>query len=82
VTTPFHGYYKNLALAITGKYDKHWHPLRDYGHVKFFSHKTLSALFEEQGFAVRNYVRVGRIPNVRPIHGARWCPKKLKLANR
>jgi 2-polyprenyl-3-methyl-5-hydroxy-6-metoxy-1,4-benzoquinol methylase len=62
ITAPYHGFWKNLALALTNKYDSHWHPLRDYGHVKFFSLKTLCQLFEEQGFIVDEIKRVGRIP--------------------
>jgi 2-polyprenyl-3-methyl-5-hydroxy-6-metoxy-1,4-benzoquinol methylase len=62
VSTPFHGYCKNVALALTNHFDEHWHPLRDFGHVKFFSRKTLSALIREQGFSVRNFIRVGRVP--------------------
>ena len=62
LSTPYHGYLKNLALALFGKFDEHWHPLRDYGHIKFFSKKTLSTLFEEQGFHVGRFARVGRIP--------------------
>lgn len=62
VTTPYHGYFKNLALALVNKYDYHWHPLRDYGHIKFFSIETLTQLFIEQGFEVTRVKRVGRIP--------------------
>ena len=62
ITTPYHGFWKNLALALTNKFDNHWHPLRDYGHVKFFSLKTLCQLFEEEGFKVDEIKRVGRIP--------------------
>jgi len=62
VTTPYHGYLKNIVLALTNKFDSHWHPLRDYGHVKFFSPSTLGNLFEEQGFSVTGFERVGRIP--------------------
>ena len=62
VTTPFHGFWKNIALALTNSFDKHWHPLRDHGHVKFFSESTLSQLFVEQGFEVIEIKRVGRIP--------------------
>ena len=62
VTTPYHGYIKNLLLALTNRFDAHWHPLRDYGHVKFFSRATLTRLFEEQGFAVKQVRRLGRIP--------------------
>lgn len=62
VSTPYHGYWKNLAVALAGKYDEHWHPLRDFGHVKFFSLETLGALFEEQGFTVARQRRCGRVP--------------------
>jgi len=62
VTTPYHGYLKNLALAITDAMDEHWHPLRDYGHVKFFSRRTLTLLFEEFGFSEIRFRTAGRIP--------------------
>ncbi len=62
LSTPFHGYWKNLALAVTNKFDDHWHPMRDFGHVKFFSRKTLSALLQEQGFTIQEFSRVGRLP--------------------
>jgi 2-polyprenyl-3-methyl-5-hydroxy-6-metoxy-1,4-benzoquinol methylase len=64
VTTPFHGYWKNLMLALTGSFDKHWHPLRDFGHVKFFSEQTLVTLFLEQGYSMHRSARVGRIPPI------------------
>jgi len=62
VSAPYHGYLKNLALAVTNKFDDHWHPLRDFGHVKFFSRSTLTSLFEESGFGNLTYSTVGRIP--------------------
>jgi len=62
MSTPYHGYWKNVALALTNHFDEHWHPLRDFGHVKFFSRKTLEALVRESGFSVGNFMRVGRIP--------------------
>jgi 2-polyprenyl-3-methyl-5-hydroxy-6-metoxy-1,4-benzoquinol methylase len=62
LSTPYHGYWKNLALAVTNAFDKHWHPLRDHGHVKFFSAKTIRALCEEEGFSVVDFRRAGRIP--------------------
>jgi 2-polyprenyl-6-hydroxyphenyl methylase/3-demethylubiquinone-9 3-methyltransferase len=62
MSTPYHGYFKNLALALTNQFDTHWHPLRDFGHVKFFSPKTLSRLASEGGFCVKRCERVGRIP--------------------
>jgi len=62
VTTPYHGYLKNLALAMTGKFDEHWAPLRDYGHVKFFSRRTLTRLFEEYGYTQLTFRTAGRVP--------------------
>jgi len=33
LSTPYHGYLKNLALALTGKLDKHFTVLWDGGHI-------------------------------------------------
>lgn len=62
ISTPFHGYWKNLALAIAGKFDTHWSPLWDGGHIKFWSEKTLHALLDEVGLVDVEFQRVGRIP--------------------
>lgn len=61
VTTPYHGYLKNLAIALAGRFDQHVKPLWDYGHIKFFSEATLTALLNEAGFADVVYRRLGRI---------------------
>ena len=42
LSTPFHGYWKNLALTLTSKFDKHFAPLWDHGHIKFWSAPTFS----------------------------------------
>lgn len=62
VTTPFHGYWKNLALALTGRMDSHFTALWEHGHIKFWSPDTLSTLLSETGFAAIRIHRVGRIP--------------------
>jgi 2-polyprenyl-3-methyl-5-hydroxy-6-metoxy-1,4-benzoquinol methylase len=62
LTTPYHGYLKNLALALANKFDDHWHPLRDYGHVKFFSRRTLTRLFDEYQLGNQEVRYLGRIP--------------------
>ncbi|MES2604944.1 MAG: methyltransferase domain-containing protein [Pseudomonadota bacterium] len=62
VTTPFHGYWKNLALALTGRMDAHFTALWDGGHVKFWSMATLDTLLREAGFVDIRFERVGRIP--------------------
>ena len=35
VGTPYHGYLKDLTLAVTGKMDNHFSVLDDGGHIKF-----------------------------------------------
>lgn len=61
VSTPYHGYWKNLALAVSGRMDAHFTALWDHGHIKFWSMKTLAALLAEAGFGVPEWFRVGRI---------------------
>jgi 2-polyprenyl-6-hydroxyphenyl methylase/3-demethylubiquinone-9 3-methyltransferase len=63
VSTPYHGYWKNLALSLVpGAWDRHHHPLSDHGHIKFWSAATLSVLLCQAGFASVRFERVGRIP--------------------
>lgn len=62
LSTPYHGYWKNLALALSGKLDQHFTALWDHGHIKFWSMKTLTILLEEAGFRDIRFERVGRIP--------------------
>ncbi len=62
LSTPYHGYLKNLVLAISGKLDNHFTALWEGGHIKFFSVRTLSELVQQQGFEVTDCLRVGRIP--------------------
>ena len=50
VSTPYHGYLKNLAVALTNRMDYHFCPLWEGGHIKFWSRKTLTALLENEGF--------------------------------
>lgn len=61
LTTPYHGYVKNLAMAITNKWDFHHHPCRFGGHIKFFSRKTLIDLIEPEGFRFEKFVGCGRV---------------------
>ena len=62
ISTPYHGYLKNLALAVTGQMDQHFTALVDHMHIKFWSIKTLSTLLEEAGLEIVEFKRVGRIP--------------------
>lgn len=71
ITTPYHGYFKNLVMAVTGKMDNHFTVLWDGGHIKFWSYKTLSTLLQENGFRVDHFYGAGRFP---------WLWKSMVLA--
>jgi 2-polyprenyl-3-methyl-5-hydroxy-6-metoxy-1,4-benzoquinol methylase len=60
ISTPYHGYVKNLILAITGKMDEHFTSLWDHGHIKFWSEYTLKILLEEAGFINIRFEKAGR----------------------
>lgn len=57
MTTPFHGFLKNLSITSLN-FDKHFNPIGS--HVRFFSKKTLSALFLKFGLAPKKYEYYGR----------------------
>ncbi len=63
-STPYHGYLKNLALSLAGKWDWHLKPLWDGGHIKFFSRSTLAELLEEAGFTDLQFRGAGRAPGL------------------
>jgi 2-polyprenyl-3-methyl-5-hydroxy-6-metoxy-1,4-benzoquinol methylase len=62
ISTPYHGYLKNLALSAFNKWDKHHTPLWHGGHIKFWSRNTLTQLLEENGFRVTEFHGAGRLP--------------------
>jgi 2-polyprenyl-6-hydroxyphenyl methylase/3-demethylubiquinone-9 3-methyltransferase len=62
LTTPYHGYLKNLLLAATGKMDRHFTVLWDHGHIKFWSRKTLSEVLAQAGFTDIRFAGSGRAP--------------------
>jgi 2-polyprenyl-3-methyl-5-hydroxy-6-metoxy-1,4-benzoquinol methylase len=64
LTTPYHGYLKNLVLAVSGKMDNHFTVLWDGGHIKFFSVKTLSSLLDSEGYTDLNFKFTGRLPYI------------------
>lgn len=63
-TTPYHGYLKNLVLALLGKWDAHANPLWDGGHIKLWSRATLSRLLTETGFVNLQFRGAGRLPGL------------------
>ncbi|RLE01448.1 MAG: SAM-dependent methyltransferase [Bacteroidetes bacterium] len=62
LSTPYHGYIKNMAISVLNKWDFHFTALRPGGHIKFFSRRTLSQLLNQNGFEVIDFSGVGRIP--------------------
>jgi 2-polyprenyl-3-methyl-5-hydroxy-6-metoxy-1,4-benzoquinol methylase len=62
VSTPYHGYLKNLLIALLGRYDQHHTVLWDGGHIKFFSRKTLESMLTEHGFIMEQFCGIGRVP--------------------
>jgi 2-polyprenyl-3-methyl-5-hydroxy-6-metoxy-1,4-benzoquinol methylase len=62
LSTPYHGYLKNVAIAVLNKWDKHHTPLWHGGHIKFWSKPTLSRLLDENGFDTIDFRGVGRLP--------------------
>jgi 2-polyprenyl-6-hydroxyphenyl methylase/3-demethylubiquinone-9 3-methyltransferase len=63
-TTPYHGYWKNLLISLTDKWDAHADPLWDGGHIKLWSRRTLGLLLEEAGFKDITIRGAGRFPGL------------------
>lgn len=61
ITTPYHGYLKNLMICLAGKWDSHHTSLWDGGHIKFWSYRSLSALLESSGFDIVGFKGAGRV---------------------
>jgi 2-polyprenyl-6-hydroxyphenyl methylase/3-demethylubiquinone-9 3-methyltransferase len=64
LSTPYHSYVKNLAIALSGRFDEHFTALWPNGHIKFWSKETLSILINESGLEIVDFVRIGRVPTI------------------
>jgi 2-polyprenyl-3-methyl-5-hydroxy-6-metoxy-1,4-benzoquinol methylase len=62
ISTPYHGYLKNLMLSFFNKWDTHHGPTWLGGHIKFWSRKTLSQLLMDKGFTIVDFKGCGRVP--------------------
>jgi len=62
LSTPYHGYLKNVLLGLFNKWDRHMDPLWVGGHIKMWSRATLSKLLTNGGFTVTNFKGTGRLP--------------------
>jgi 2-polyprenyl-3-methyl-5-hydroxy-6-metoxy-1,4-benzoquinol methylase len=62
ISTPYHGYLKNLVLSLSDTWDAHLGPLWLGGHIKFWSRATLSRVLTNAGFTVTAFKGCGRFP--------------------
>jgi 2-polyprenyl-3-methyl-5-hydroxy-6-metoxy-1,4-benzoquinol methylase len=62
LSTPYHGYLKNLATSVLNRWDRHFGVIDDGGHIKFFSNRTLTAMACSSGFKYPRFLGVGRLP--------------------
>ena len=62
LTTPYHGWLKNVAIAVSNRSDAHFGPEIDWGHIKFWSVNTLSRLLWDAGFDDVEFQGAGRVP--------------------
>ena len=62
ISTPYHGYLKNLVLSLFGKWDRHTNAVAVGGHIKFWSQESLGKLLTQSGFTVTDFIGCGRYP--------------------
>jgi 2-polyprenyl-6-hydroxyphenyl methylase/3-demethylubiquinone-9 3-methyltransferase len=83
ISTPYHGYAKNLVLSLLNQWDAHIDPFWRGGHIKLWSYRTLARLLRESGFTDIRFRGAGRVPYlwksmvlsaVRPEPGSRLLP--------
>jgi 2-polyprenyl-3-methyl-5-hydroxy-6-metoxy-1,4-benzoquinol methylase len=62
ISTPYHGYLKNVMLSLFNKWDTHMNPMWHGGHIKLWSKSTLSKALTDADFTVISFKGCGRIP--------------------
>jgi len=62
VTTPYHGYLKNLAISLVDGWDHHHTTDWEGGHIKFFSEASLTRMLRAAGFDDIVFNNAGRFP--------------------
>ncbi len=61
ISTPYHGYMKNMVISLLNKWDHHHTALWEGGHIKFWSKKTITSLLKENGYEITRIIGVGRV---------------------
>lgn len=64
ITTPYHGYFKNLAIALINGFDFHHNPLFEGGHIKFFSKNTIYNILKDNSLKPVVFQGSGRLPYI------------------
>lgn len=62
LSTPYHGYWKYLALAVTGRMEQYLDTSWAGSYVHHFSPQSISQLLKNAGFRDIEIIRAGRIP--------------------
>jgi len=62
ITTPYHSFPKNIGIILSGKFDQHFNPRWEGGHIKFFSKNTFVQSLRECDFEQIEFKGSGRIP--------------------
>lgn len=62
LSTPYHGWLKNVAISTLGLWDWHHQALDEGNHIKFWSKRTLSAALAKAGLEAVEWRGVGRTP--------------------
>ena len=57
ITVPFHGWVKNV-LVVTLNFERHFDPT--WGHIRFFSKRSLFQSLENGGFDIEQFQGIGR----------------------
>lgn len=60
LSTPYHGYFKNLIISIFNLWDRHFTVWWENGHIKFFSIKSLSQMLKKTNFEIEEISLYGR----------------------
>jgi 2-polyprenyl-3-methyl-5-hydroxy-6-metoxy-1,4-benzoquinol methylase len=62
LSTPYHGYFKFLALAVSGRMEQHLDTSWSGACVHHYTSRSISRLLGDAGFEVLAIERAGRIP--------------------
>lgn len=61
LSCPYHGFFKDLAVLLTGGMDRHYHDPYS-SHVRYYSPNTLRLVHQKRGFRLVKQGGVGRFP--------------------